>query len=80
MGPARHRSVRLLFLKQMCALHNPVPVLVVSGMPNVDNVDVEAEALSNGAFAFILKPVILAELDRVVALALAADRQGQPRA
>jgi len=49
-------------------------------MPNVDNVDVEAEALSNGAFAFILKPVILAELDRVVALALAADRQGQPRA
>ncbi len=41
MGPARPRSARLLFLKQMRALHNPVPVLVVSGMPNVDNVDVE---------------------------------------
>jgi DNA-binding NtrC family response regulator len=75
--PARHTGSEsaILFLKQMRALHNPVPVLVVSGSPKAD---VEAEALSNGAFAFIPKPVILAELDRVLTLALTANRLVQP--
>jgi DNA-binding NtrC family response regulator len=62
----------ILFLKQMRVLNNPIPVLVVSGSPRAD---VEAAALSNGAFAFIPKPVNLAELDSLVALALAANRQ-----
>jgi DNA-binding NarL/FixJ family response regulator len=65
----------ILFLKQMRALHNPVPVLVVSGWLSAD---LEEQTLTNGAFAFLRKPVIFAELDRVVALAFAGDGQGQP--
>ncbi len=65
--PALHigSESAILFLKQMRALHNPVPVLVVSA-----RADVEAEALRNGAFAFILKPIVFSELDRAVADAL----------
>ena len=58
-------------LKQMRAANIQVPVLVVSG-----SMVAQEEALANGAFAFILKPPDLAELNRLVALALAADRQG----
>jgi len=46
-------------------------VLVVSGSPRAD---VEAEALSNGAFAFIRWPFDVRELDRLVALALEAEQ------
>ena len=75
-SPARRTSSEsaILFLKQMRALHNPVPVLIVSGSPRAD---VEAEALSNGAFAFVHQPVNLAELHGLVALALAANRRVQ---
>ena len=73
--PARHigSESAILFLKQMRALHSPVPVLVVSGSPNAD---VEAEVLSNGAFAFIPKPVNLRELDHLVARAIASTTRG----
>jgi DNA-binding response OmpR family regulator len=50
----------ILFLKQMRALHSPVPVLVTSGLPSAD---VEKEALANGAFAFLPQPLNIAELD-----------------
>jgi CheY-like chemotaxis protein len=49
----------ILFLKQMRGLHNPVPV--VSGFSSPD-----LEALANGAFAVIPKPIILAELESVL--------------
>jgi len=72
-GPARRTGSEsaILFLKQIHALHNPVPVLVVSGSPRAD---VEAEALNNGAFAFIRWPFDVRELDRLVALALEAEQ------
>jgi DNA-binding NtrC family response regulator len=70
--PARHigGESAVLFLKQVRALHSQVPVIVASFRQ-----DAGAETLRNGAFAFILKPFDLAELDSLVALALAADRQ-----
>ena len=43
------------------------PVILISGSLLVEAME---EALANGAFAFLPKPVDLAELDRVVALAL----------
>jgi DNA-binding NtrC family response regulator len=67
-SPALHigSESAIIFLKQLRALHSSVPVIVVSGRP-----DAETEALRNGAFAFIQKPIILSEVDRVVASALA---------
>ena len=64
----RARFSGIEMLKQMRALHIPVPVLVVS-----QSILAEAkeEAVANGAFAFIPAPINLAELDRLVALALA---------
>ena len=57
----------IMFLKQMRGLYNQVPVIVVSGNLRAE---VEAEALANGAFAFIPRPVNVDEFDRLVALAL----------
>ena len=57
----------ILFLKHMRALHRPPPVILISGSLLAE---VKVEALANGAFAFLPKPVDLAELDRFVALAL----------
>ena len=64
----RARFSGIEMLKQMRALHIPVPVLVVS-----QSILAEAkeEAVANGAFAFIPAPINLADLDRLVALALA---------
>jgi CheY-like chemotaxis protein len=57
----------ILLLKHLRALHSPPPVILISG-----NLLAEAqeEALANGAFAFLPKPIDLAELDRFVVLAL----------
>jgi CheY-like chemotaxis protein len=57
----------ILFLKHLRTVQSPPPVILVSGSPLVE---AEEEALANGAFAFIPKPVDLAELDRFVLLAL----------
>jgi CheY-like chemotaxis protein len=64
----------LLFLKHMRALHDPPPVILVSGSPLAE---AEEEALAHGAFAFIGKPFDLAEFDRFVVLAL-ESRKGRP--
>jgi DNA-binding response OmpR family regulator len=64
----------ILFLKQMRGLHNPVPVLLVSGSSRPD---LEAEALANGAFAVIPKPIILAELEPVLDAVLRPGDQGR---
>lgn len=68
-SPARHIGLTnaILFLKHLRTLHNPPPVILVSGSPLVE---AEQEAHANGAFAFVRKPSDLAELDRVVRLAL----------
>jgi DNA-binding NtrC family response regulator len=73
-SPARHIGAEsaMLFLKQMRALHNPVPVVLVSGWASAA---MEAEAFANGAFAVLPKPFVFAELDSLMALALAARRQ-----
>jgi DNA-binding NtrC family response regulator len=55
----------ILFLKQLHALHRRVPVIIASA-----RLDAEAEALRNGAFALVPKPILLEELDHVVATAL----------
>jgi len=57
----------ILFLKHLRALHSPPPVILISGSLLEE---AQEEALANGAFVFLPKPVDLAELDRVVALAL----------
>lgn len=66
----------ILFLKQMRALHSPVPVIVVSQLAQA-----KEEVLANGALAFIPNPFPnpfdVRELDRLVALALSA-RRGPP--
>src|SRR5436189_2383552 len=62
----------IIFLQQVRALHIRVPVLVVSQFPYA-----KEEVLANGAFAFV-DPFDAQELDRLVALALTADRQGPP--
>ena len=62
----------ILFLKQMRALHSPVPVIVVS-----HRAQAKEEVLANGALAFIPNPFDVRELDRLVALALSA-RRGPP--
>ena len=68
-SPARRIDLTnaILFLKHMRALHNPPPVILVSGSPLAE---AEKEALAHGAFAFIHKPFDLGELDRFVVLAL----------
>jgi DNA-binding NtrC family response regulator len=62
----------IIFLQQVRALHIRVPVLVVSQFRYA-----KEEAIANGAFAFV-DPFEVQELDRLVALALTADRQGPP--
>lgn len=57
----------ILFLKHVRALHSPPPVILMSGSPVPE---AKEEALANGAFAFIRKPVDLADLDRFTVLAL----------
>jgi CheY-like chemotaxis protein len=64
----------ILFLKHMRAVRNPPPIILISGSPFAE---AEEEALANGAFAFLAKPVNLAELDRYVVLAL-ESRKDRP--
>ena len=64
----------ILLLKHMRILPSPPPVILLSGSPLAA---VKDEALASGAFAFIPKPVALAELERFVVLAL-ESRKGQP--
>jgi DNA-binding NtrC family response regulator len=72
-SPARRKHIgsesAILFLKQLRALHSQVPVILASASPYA-----EAESLRNGAFAFIQKPFLLEELDRLVATAFAKDQ------
>jgi DNA-binding response OmpR family regulator len=63
----------ILLLKHLRALHSPPPVILISGSPFAE---AKEEALANGAFAFLSKPVDLAELDRFVVLAL-ESRKGK---
>ena len=76
-SPARRIDLTnaILFLKHMRALHNPPPVILVSGSPLA--AAAEEEALAHGAFAFIPKPFELAKLDRFVVLAL-ESRKDKP--
>ena len=64
----------ILLLKHIRTLPSPPPVILMSGSPLAV---VEEEALANGAFAFIRKPVDLDELGRFVVLAL-QSRKAQP--
>jgi CheY-like chemotaxis protein len=57
----------ILLLKHLRALHGPPPAILISGTPLAE---AKEEALASGAFAFLPKPVDLAELDRFVVLAL----------
>ena len=57
----------ILFLKHIRTVHSPPPVILVSGSLLTE---AKEEALANGAFAFIPKPVDLAEFDRFVLLAI----------
>ena len=61
----------ILFLKHLRAIHNPPPVILISGSLLAEG---KEEALANGAFAFLPKPVDLAELDRFVELALESQK------
>jgi CheY-like chemotaxis protein len=74
MWPSSSSSARriditnaILFLKHIRTVHNPPPVILVSGSPLPE---AKEEALANGAFAFIPKPVDLAEFDRFVLLVI----------
>src|SRR5436309_14309887 len=73
-NPTRFMGAKsaIIFLQQVRALRIRVPVLVVSQFAFT-----KEEALANGAFAFVY-PFDVQELDRLVALALTADRQGPP--
>ena len=62
----------ILLLKHMRALHNPPPVILISGSPLAE---AKEEALANGAFAFIPKPFDLAEFDRIMVLALEGRKE-----
>lgn len=70
-SPARRieASSAILFLKQIRALLDPPPVIVVSG-----HLGAKATALANGAVAFVLKPIILAELEEALNAILVASR------
>ena len=57
----------ILFLKHVRTVHSPPPVILVSGSLLAE---AKVEALANGAFAFISKPVDLVEFDRSVLLAI----------
>ena len=57
----------ILLLKHLRVLDSPPPVILISGSPFEE---AKEEALANGAFAFLPKPVDLAELDRFVVRAL----------
>ena len=77
LRPQRHidLSNAILFLKHLQALHNPPPVILISGSPLAEP---EQEALAHGAFSFVRKPFDLTELDRLVRLAL-ESRKGYRR-
>ena len=62
----------ILFLKHMRALPSPPPAILISGSLLAE---AKEEALANGAFAFLPKPVDLAELDRFVVLALESRKR-----
>ena len=62
----------ILLLKHMRTLPSPPPVILLSGTALAA---VKDEALAGGAFAFIPKPVALAELDRFVLLALESQKR-----
>ena len=64
----------ILFLKHLRALQSPPPVILISGSL-LD--EAKEEALANGAFAFLPKPMELAELDRFVVLALESRKGNQ---
>jgi CheY-like chemotaxis protein len=64
----------MLFLKHMRTLPSPPPVILLSGTALAA---VKDEALASGAFAFIAKPIVFAELDRFVVRAL-ESRKRQP--
>ncbi len=57
----------IVLLKHLRALQSPPPLILVSGSLLAE---AEEEALANGAFAVIRKPFDLAELDRLVRVAL----------
>jgi len=61
----------ILFLKHLRALHSPPPVILISGSLLEE---AQEEALANGAFAFIPKPIDLAEFDRFVLLAIESGK------
>ena len=73
-SPARRigSASAILFLKQMRVLPSPPRVIVVSALALMSP-QAKEEALANGAFALLPKPVILAELDRLVLRALEAE-------
>lgn len=76
--PARRISSEsaILFLKQLRAFHNPVPVVLLSAWSSAE---LEAEALGNGAVAVIQKPFLLSELEQVLdALLRPGDQDRRP--
>jgi CheY-like chemotaxis protein len=63
----------VLLLKHLRDFHSPPPVILISGSPFAE---AKEEALANGAFAFLPKPVDLAEFDSFVVRAL-ESRKGE---
>jgi len=61
----------IMFLKHLRALHSPPPVILISGSLLVEAME---EALANGAFAFLPKPVGLADLERFMVSALESQK------
>jgi CheY-like chemotaxis protein len=59
-------SSAILFLKQLRALLDPPPVIVVSGSVRPE---AEAAALANGAVAWFYKPINLEEFGQLLAFA-----------
>jgi CheY-like chemotaxis protein len=66
----------ILFLKHIRTVRSPPPVILVSGSLLTE---AKEEALANGAFAYIPKPVDLAEFDRFVLLAIESRLLPPPR-
>jgi len=61
----------MLFLKHMRTLPSPPPVILLSGTALAA---VKDEALASGAFAFIAKPVVLANLTGSLCARLRAEK------
>ena len=64
----------ILFLKHLRTLHSPPPAILISGSLLAE---AKQEALANGAFAFIPKPVDLAEFDRCVRLVIESQKDNR---